>query len=326
MSNSHVPLRNAHEPKHESIHMDLVLLKTFLKVATMGSITKAAAVLLVTQSAVSRRIQHLEDSLGSPLLDRTGTTLKPTTAGRLLIDRGRKMLEIEQDIFTGLTACHNKQRISFCCTPTLGMYRLPDFLSSFVASHSKTIDFSCVFTMPEEALEGIETGTFDLALIEHCDEIDLQNYVAHHLPDDEMVFISSPLRGITGTEVEIGRLFEERLYLKNKQGCAKRFMDKNLSLMGRTSDDFSSVVYFDDISFLISEVKVGNGICFISKAIVKEELQKGLLAHKVLGFNHFRPRTLILPRGNKPSMLLDGFINELLEELRMEQKHEIFTP
>lgn len=295
--------------------MDLILLKTFLKVAAVGNITKAAVVLFVTQSAVSRRIKQLEEYVGSPLFERSGTVLKPTPAGLALIDRGRQILEIERDFLAGLATCQSKQKITFCCTPSLGMHRLPRFLSSFVANNSKTIDLSCVFTMPEEALAGIDSGGFDLALIEHCDEIDLKNYVIHQLPDDEVVFISSPSRGIPEQEVEIGRLFEERLYLKNRNGCAKRFIEKNLSSMGRSCDDFSSLVYYDDIPFLISEVKVGNGICFISKEFVKDELQAGqLVAHTVIGFNHFRPRTLILSR-DKPSTLVKNFVDELLTEL-----------
>lgn len=308
-------LRKTHGYKvPEGTSMDLVLLKTFLKVAAVGSITKAAAVLFVTQSAVSRRIKQLEEYVGSPLFERSGTVLKPTTAGRLLIDRGRKILEIEHDFFDNLTTRQSKQKLSFCCTPSLGMHRLSGFLSSFVTSHAKTIDLSCVFTMPEEALAGVDSGRFDLALIEHCDEIDLRNYVTHHLPDDEVVFVSSPSREILEGEVELGRLFEERLYLKNQTGCAKRFIDKNLRALGRSINDFAGVVYFDDLSFVIGEVMAGNGISFVSKGFVEGELQAGqLVAHKVVGFHHFRPRTMVLSREHPP-LLVESFVDALCAE------------
>ena len=78
-----------------SIFMDLVLLNTFLKVASVGSITKAAAVLFVTQSAVSRRIKQLEEQIGSPLFERSGTHLKLTGTGSQLIEMGSRMLEID---------------------------------------------------------------------------------------------------------------------------------------------------------------------------------------------------------------------------------------
>lgn len=308
-------LRKTHECKvAEGISMDLVLLKTFLKVAAVGNITKAAAVLFVTQSAVSRRIKQLEEYVGSPLFERSGTMLKPTVAGRLLIDRGRKILEIEHDFFDNLTTRQSKQKISLCCTPSLGMHRLSGFLGSFAASHGKTIDLSCVFTMPEEALTGIDSGRFDLALIEHCDEIDLKKYVTYDLPDDEVVFVSSPLRGISEGEIELGRLFEERLYLKNQHGCARRFIDKNLRTLERSCSDFAGVVSFDDLSFVIKEVLAGNGISFVSKGFVEKELRTGqLVVHKVAGFHHYRPCTMVLAR-EQLSPLVESFVQALFAE------------
>lgn len=297
--------------------MDLILLKTFLKVAAVGNITKAAAALFVTQSAISRRVKQLEEHIGSPLFDRSGSVLKPTNAGRQLIESGRKIIEIEHDFLKKLNIREHKQKISFCCTPSIGMHRLSGFLSSFVASHSQTADFSCVFTMPEEALAGIDSGRFDIALIDHCDEIELKNHLFHRLPDDEVVFVSGHSLGIIQAELEIERLFEERLFLKNKSGCAKRFIDKNLQVMGRSFDDFASVVYFDDLSFLSSEVMAGNGITFVSKGFVEKELQSGqLVAHKAVGFNHFRPRTIILSRENL-SPLTESFIDKLFTEFQI---------
>jgi len=301
--------------------VDLVLLKTFLKVAAVGGITKSAAGLFITQSAVSRRIKQLEEYVGSPLFERTGTLLKLTTAGHLLIDKGRKMLEIRHAFFDELAVQQGRQSLSFCCTPSLGMNRLSGFLSSFAADHSKNIEFSCVFTMPEEAIAGIDSGRFDLALIDHCDGLELKDHLIHHLPDDEMVFVSSPSRGISRAELEIERLFEERLYLKNKNGCAKRFIEMNLLAMGRSFDDFASVIFFDDLLFLTDEVMAGKGISFVSKGFVRKELQDGrLLAHKVLGFNHFRHRSLVIGRENL-SPLVESFVDGLFAEFHITSEN-----
>jgi len=277
--------------------MDLLLLKTFLKVADVGNITKAASVLFVTQSAVSRRIKQLEESVGRPLLMRNGTSLVPTDAGYLLIDKGRKILALEQEFRLGLGIGKAKQKISFCSTPSLGIDRLPGVLTSFISDHAETVDMNCIFTMPEEALAGIDSGRFDLALVEHCDEIELKDRITHPLPDDEVVFISAPTLGITGDITTIDRLLGERLYLKNANGCAKRFIDKNLRGIGRACGEFSNAVYFDDFSFILREVLAGKGISFVSSALFSEGLLNGKLrAHRVSGFNHYRPRTLILGR------------------------------
>lgn len=61
--------------------MDITLIKTFLEVANTGSFVAACDRLFVTQSAVSLRIQRLEDSLGHPLFTRSKSGAILTPAG-----------------------------------------------------------------------------------------------------------------------------------------------------------------------------------------------------------------------------------------------------
>lgn len=320
-------MRGAHTGScPEDMAVDLVLLKTFLKVAALGNITKAAVVLFVTQSAVSRRIKQLEWYAGQPLLKRSGAFLSPTDAGHMLIDKARRMLAIEQEIIDSLGINEKKQKISFCCTPSLGIDRLSGVLSSFVACNAATVDLNCVFTMPEEALAGIASGHFDLALIDHCDEIDLKGHIVHPLPDDEILFISAPSLGIEKEATTIERIFGERLYLKNEKGCAKRFIDKNLWKLGHTCSDFSSIVYFDDFSFITREVLSGQGITFLSSGMVAGELQSGRLrAHHVSRFDRYRPRSLVLARQELSSHLL-LFIDTIFATFNMTRPEISFSP
>ena len=62
--------------------MDIALVKTFLEVAATGSFVAASDRLFVTQSAVSLRIQRLEDTLGRPLFIRSKAGAELTPAGR----------------------------------------------------------------------------------------------------------------------------------------------------------------------------------------------------------------------------------------------------
>jgi len=62
--------------------MDITLLKTFLEVAATGSFVSASDRLYVTQSAVSLRIQRLEDTLGKPMFTRSKAGAELTNAGR----------------------------------------------------------------------------------------------------------------------------------------------------------------------------------------------------------------------------------------------------
>ena len=62
--------------------MDITLIKTFLEVAATGSFVSASDRLFVTQSAVSLRVQRLEESLGRPLFTRSKAGAELTAAGR----------------------------------------------------------------------------------------------------------------------------------------------------------------------------------------------------------------------------------------------------
>jgi len=62
--------------------MNLIDLEAFVSVVDRGSIVAAAAGLHLTQSAVTRRIQNLQDALGTPLLDRQTRPLQPTRVGQ----------------------------------------------------------------------------------------------------------------------------------------------------------------------------------------------------------------------------------------------------
>jgi len=68
-------------------------LQSLLEVARRGSITQAARALGLTQPAMTRRLQQLEEELGAELLvrGRKGATL--TDLGRLVVDQGRQVLE-----------------------------------------------------------------------------------------------------------------------------------------------------------------------------------------------------------------------------------------
>lgn len=62
--------------------MDIALIRTFLEVAATGSFVNASDRLFVTQSAVSLRVQRLEDSLGKQLFARSKAGAELTSAGR----------------------------------------------------------------------------------------------------------------------------------------------------------------------------------------------------------------------------------------------------
>ena len=69
--------------------MDLKQLEYFVRVAELGSFTKAAIALDIAQPALSRQVRLLEVELRQNLLTRNGRGALPTEAGKLLLAHGR---------------------------------------------------------------------------------------------------------------------------------------------------------------------------------------------------------------------------------------------
>ncbi|HSV80935.1 MAG TPA: LysR substrate-binding domain-containing protein [Ramlibacter sp.] len=72
--------------------MDLKQLEYFVRVAELGSFTRASAELNVAQPALSRQVRLLEVELRQNLLVRNGRGATPTEAGKLLLEHGRGIL------------------------------------------------------------------------------------------------------------------------------------------------------------------------------------------------------------------------------------------
>jgi DNA-binding transcriptional LysR family regulator len=72
--------------------MEFKQLRTFIEVIRQGGFTAAAKPLYVSQSAVSKQVAQLEDSLGVTLLDRQGPQIRLTAAGKIVQQRAEEML------------------------------------------------------------------------------------------------------------------------------------------------------------------------------------------------------------------------------------------
>jgi DNA-binding transcriptional LysR family regulator len=84
-------------------NLDVTSLRSFVAVAETGGVTKAAGFLHLTQSAVSMQLKRLEEALGLALLDRSARTIGLTAAGEQLLSYARRMIDLNDEVFTRLT-------------------------------------------------------------------------------------------------------------------------------------------------------------------------------------------------------------------------------
>ena len=84
-------------------NLDLTALRSFTAVADAGGVTRAAAQLNLTQSAVSMQLKRLEEALGLPLLDRSARTIALTAQGEQLLGYARRLLALNDEAWGRLT-------------------------------------------------------------------------------------------------------------------------------------------------------------------------------------------------------------------------------
>ncbi len=82
--------------------MNIADLEAFIAVVETGSIGGASLRLHLTQPGVTRRVQSLEQRLGTPLLDRRSKPPRLTTAGRAAYDQARRVMRAVQEMATAL--------------------------------------------------------------------------------------------------------------------------------------------------------------------------------------------------------------------------------
>lgn len=81
--------------------MDLRVLKSFVTICKLGNITRASEVLFISQPALTRQLQELEDELGCKLLIRNTRSLTLTESGYLFFQRAEEILTLANQAENG---------------------------------------------------------------------------------------------------------------------------------------------------------------------------------------------------------------------------------
>lgn len=111
-------------------------LAAFNAVARLGSVSRAAGELHLTQPAVSIQLKLLEESAGAPLLEREGRGIRLSAAGEVMADYAARILDLWREAGDEMAA----QRGVFSGTLRVGAvttaeYLLPPLLVAFAAQH-----------------------------------------------------------------------------------------------------------------------------------------------------------------------------------------------
>lgn len=145
--------------------MNLNQFRYVLVLADRCSFSKAADELNISQPYLSQYIKRIENDLGVVLFDRSNGDVRLTDAGRVYIDAGKKMIDIErqmQNQFNDISS-NNAGSIVVGIAPTRCQYLMPEIVRRF---HK---EYPGMHIIVEERflgtiLEDAEKGAFDLCV------------------------------------------------------------------------------------------------------------------------------------------------------------------
>ena len=117
--------------------LDMLGVEAFIAVADAGGFTRAADQLHITQTALSRRIQRLEEFLGVALFERTTRSVALTRLGSDFMPQARRLLGDLRGALAEIRETGKALRgdVTIACVPTVGVHLLPSILERYAKLH-----------------------------------------------------------------------------------------------------------------------------------------------------------------------------------------------
>lgn len=290
------------------MNQNLSSYRIFYTVANTGNISKAAKELYISQPAISKSIQKLEDSVGCKLFSRS-------SRGVVLTDEGQLLYEHVSEAFDTLTIGEEKLKrsielgighLKIGVSSTLCKYLLLPYLKEFIHQNPHvSISISCQST--NETLQLLEDNKIDIGLIGKPDN--LRNIHFDYLEEIEDIFVAAKdyLRNLKARGVPKDSILQNStLMLLDKNNMTRQYIDDYLQdnqIVIKDSIDIS------DMDLLIEFARIGVGVACVIRNFVKADLENGTLIEIPLGFPiHKREVGFAYKTTAKPSKSLAEFI------------------
>lgn len=237
-----------------------------------GSFSKAADVLNITQPSLSQYIKKIERQVGIPLFDRSNNDLRLTDAGRVYIETGRKVLDLEHQM-EGKIADLRSYKIGSLiigAAPYRAASMLPVIASKFQDVHPGMHLIVREGTTAELA-EGMEHGEYDLALT--LLPLDEHLFTFEKVVEEELIlavpgtypqFSTIDLVDRKHPAVDAGVLKDQKLVMLTEG----QFMQKQLqSLLLETKIKVHEAAVVKSLEAQIEFVKAGVGMALMPSGI-----------------------------------------------------------
>lgn len=252
--------------------MDLKQLEYFVRVAELGSFTRASMALGVAQPALSRQVRLLEVELRQNLLVRNGRGATPTEAGKLLLAHGRGILHQVERAREELGRVRGALagRVAIGLPPSLARVLTVPLTRAFRAQlpeASLSISEALSVTM----LEWLTTGRLDIAVLYNAQpatEIEI-----HPLRDEELMLIEPRPPGLSEdppTAIPLSEVAELPLVIPSRPNAIRMQVETEMANIGCRP---TIALEIDGVSAILDLVADGAGAALLSRNAVASSIR-----------------------------------------------------
>lgn len=290
--------------------MEMSQLRTFLAVAKHHSLTAAATELHLSQPAVTRQLQKLEQWCGSPLFARQGKATHLTAAGEVLRSHAEQSLQALENCRFVLEDMRTGRRGSLALGAglTTAAFSLPSLIQQY-KKRLPDIELSISTGATQEILQLILDQQIDLGFV--TSPVKHTNCLVRTLYDDHIVLVSDANLPFAGISVSLAALATLPLILYAPSGF-RDFVENALRQVQVTP---KVALELDSIEGIKRMVAAGVGYAFVPRSAVREELRNGQLAEvPIRGLPSLvRQTSVVRLSNNQPSLAVQVFL-EILEQ------------
>lgn len=252
-------------------------LRTLLTLLSVGSYTKTADALHLTQPAVSHQIKQLEQEYGIQIFRKGKKGLNPTSEGEILIKYARRVQALDQGVRQELEdSRRHLRRLSVGITTTLGEYLVSQIFVDYCNEHPEVS-----INIYSDSLNHLHTmlSLYQLDLIIVEGAIQSESYVNVLLDTDFLCLAVSPQHPFaTRTAVTLQELKRERFILRTQSAGTRTLFEEALLRQGENIRDFNIVIETDNITTIKELVSAGLGVTVMAHSACRQEERAGKLS------------------------------------------------
>ena len=276
--------------------------KTFLVLADQLNYTKAAKLLALSQPAVTKHIQYLEEHLQVKLFQYEDRILKLTQKGKYLKDHLTILNREISEILDMLSEHEEIPSFMIGVSRTIGEYYIPEHTCLFC--EEKRVKINLMVENSERLLQLLKDGKIDYALL--SGPVQSQDLTAVSFYEDDVILVCSPRHHLANQTVALNDLKHERILLREEGAGLSDAIDHQLTEAKQSLHQLTRINRIGNIQLLKNYIKNNDGIGFLYHISMLNELKTGELATITLSdFQVQQPFYLVYPAQSKPKKEVD---------------------